>query len=130
MTSPLQKQALDSFGEAIVREVYDRSCQYLLDTISHGMKGNKPDPLNLAYQALDPASATVLRKFLVEAVDQTFAQFLAFLDVHQIRVPIQSSDGVITDVTSTSDGLAAEPYSESGWIARFSKFKDGIPADL
>ena len=125
--TPVQKQALDAFGKAVVREVFDRSCQYLHDTISRGMKGNKPDPLHLAYQSLDPAAATVLRKFLTEAVDQTFAQFLAFIDAHQIQIPFQAEGGETVDVTSASDGLAAEPYNEWGWIARFSKYKNGIP---
>jgi hypothetical protein len=121
------KQVLDAFGEAVIREVYDRSCKYLFDVISRGMKGNEPDPLHLAYQSLDPATAKLLRQFLFEAVDQTFAQFLAFIDNHNVSIPILTTGGDTMDVASLSDGLAAEPYDESGWIARFSKFKDGIP---
>ena len=121
------KNALDAFGEAAVREIYDRSCQYLYDKISRGMRGNNPDPLHAAYQSLDPATAAILRQFLVEAVDQTFAQFLDFFDNHEIPIQFPTADGTMKEVTIASDGLAAEPYSEWGWIARFSKFKDGIP---
>jgi len=125
--APESKDVLDAFGEDIVHEVYDRSCKYLFDVISHGMKGNRPDPLHLAYRALDPATATVMRQFLTEAVDQTFAQFLAFIDNHQISIHYRSKNGVETDVTAASEGLAAEPYSDDGWIARFSQFPNGIP---
>lgn len=121
------KQALDAFGESVVHEVYDRSCEYLFDVISRGMKGNKPDPLHLAYQSLDPATAKLLRQFVLEAVDQTFAQFLAFIENHNPSLPFPSQAGEIIDVAAISDGLAAEPYNEWGWIARFSQFKDGIP---
>jgi hypothetical protein len=87
------KQVLDAFGEAVIREVYDRSCKYLFDVISRGMKGNEPDPLHLAYQSLDPATAKLLRQFLFEAVDQTFAQFLAFIDNHNVAIPFLTTGG-------------------------------------
>jgi hypothetical protein len=120
------QQALDAFGKAVVSEVYDRTCKFLHDTMTRGMRGNKPDPLHIAYQELDPATAAFVRQFLVVAVDQTFAQFLAFIDNHQIQIrfPPESNDSKC--ITSISDGLAAEPYNEKGWIARFSKFKNGI----
>lgn len=125
--APVSKETLDAFGKAVIHEVYDSSCQYLFDVISHGMKGTRPDPLHLAYKSLDPEAAAVLRQFLTEAVDQTFAQFLAFFDTHKIAILFPSENGVEKDVTATSDGLAAEPYSEVGWIARFSRFPNGIP---
>lgn len=124
--APEQKEALDTFGRMVVEEVYDRSCEFLRATISHGMRGGKPDPLHLAYESLDEKSAEVLRQFLVEAVDQTFAQFLHFLDLHAIPVHVNIESGESVDVRAASDGLAAEPYNQWGWIARFSKFKDGI----
>ena len=121
-----QKRALDQFGEQAVREVFDRTCEHLRCTISRGMRGTRPDPLFEAYASLDNESAEILHKFLIEAVDQTFAQFLHFLDEHEIPLPIELEDGVIVDIKGVSDGLATEPYSDVGWIARFSKFKDGI----
>ncbi|QDU97655.1 hypothetical protein [Lignipirellula cremea] len=124
---PASRQALDAFGKAVVHEVYDRSCKYLFDVISRGMRGNKPDPLHNGYQALDPVAASLLRKFMLEAVDQTFAQFLAFIENHQIAVPFSNGDVDSKDVASLSDGLAAEPYAEGGWISRFSAYKEGIP---
>lgn len=121
-----EKDALNEFGKLIVTEVYDRACEFLQGTISHGMRGIRPDPAFLAYQSLDDKSAEILRQFLILAVDQTFAQFLAFLDSHEIPIPFKTSIGDVVDVRSASDGLPAEPYNEWGWIAKFSKFKDGI----
>jgi hypothetical protein len=120
------RKALDEFGKAVTKEVFDRSCSFLQDTISHGMNGNKPDPLCIAYNSLDPKSAEVLRVFLKLAVDQTFAQFLNFFDVHEIPIPFATSSGAVVDVRAASDGLAAEPYNDWGWIAKYSVFKDGI----
>lgn len=124
---PKAKKTLDAFGKAVVNEVYDRSCDFVQTTISRGMRGNKPDPLHVAYQKLDPATAAFVRQFLLMAVDQTFAQFLAFIDSHQIPIKFPPDEKNAKNITALSDGLAAEPYNEQGWIARFSKFKDGIP---
>jgi hypothetical protein len=124
--TPEQKEGLDDFGKMLVAEVYDRACEVLHGTISHGMKGIKPDPFHLAYQSLDEKSKEVLRRFVMEAVDQTFAQFLNFLDVHKISIPVKTSSGEVVDVQAVSDGLAAEPYNDWGWIAKYSRFKYGI----
>jgi hypothetical protein len=107
---PGRKEALDEFGKAAVHEVYDRAIEFLQDTMAHGMKGIKPDPLHIAYRNLDAHSAEVLRRFLIEAVDQTFAQFLHFFDVHAIPIRFQTTSGEEVDVRALSDGLAAEPY--------------------
>ena len=122
------KEALDAFGKAVVQEVYDRACSHLLAVISRGMKGSRPDPLNLAYTSLDTATAAVLREFLTHAVDQTFAQFLAFFDRHEIPIHFPSQNGSMVDVSAASDGLHAEPYNDDGWICRYSSFPDGIPS--
>jgi hypothetical protein len=124
-----EREAVNEFGKLAVREVYDRALEFLQDTMTRGMKGVKPDPLHLAYRTLDPQSAAVLRRFVVEAVDQTFAQFLDFFDVHEIPVCFRTDSGEVVDVRGVSDGLAAEPYNERGWIAQFSKFKQGLPVD-
>lgn len=60
------------------------------------------------------------------AIDQTFAQFLNFFDAHEIPIPFETETGETVDIQSQSDGLAAEPYNEWGWIAKFSKFQDRI----
>ena len=127
--TPSERKALDEFGSAVVREVYDRAIEFLQDTMTHGMKGIEPDPLHLAYRDLDAQSAAVVQQFVVQAVDQTFAQFLHFFDVHSIPLRFKTSSGEEVDVRAVSDGLAAEPYNERGWIAQFSTFKDGIQVD-
>jgi len=123
---PDEKKALDVLGKLLVEEVFDQSCRYLQVVICRGMRGQKPDPLHEAYASLDDESATVLRRFLLEAVDQTFAQFLHFLDMHEFPLPVEVESGRIVDLKGVSDGLDAEPYNEGGWIERYSQFKDGI----
>jgi hypothetical protein len=124
--TPNEKLALEMFGRRVVKDVYDGSCEYLQAVMAHGMKGKNPDPLHVAYCSLDERSAQIVRRFVVEAVDQTFARFLHFLDTSQVPIPVELESGQQVDLRGVSDGLATEPYGEQGWIARFSRFKDGI----
>ena len=59
------------------------------------------------------------------AVDTTMAGFLQFLDANEIGVLFRDNRGRVHDIRAMSDGLAGEPYSEDGWIAQFSRFKEG-----
>lgn len=125
--TPEEQAAVEEFGRLLVRDVYDQSIDVLHTMISRGLQGNKPDPMQLEYESLDNASAELVRRFMHTAVDQTFAHFLSFFDAHDIPIPFPTDSGSEIDVTHTSDGLAVEPYSESGWIAKFSQYPDGIP---
>jgi hypothetical protein len=124
--TPEQKEALDEFGKAVVTEVYDGACSHLQGVISHRWRSRRPDELHLAYKTLDEKAAEVARELIVDAIDQTFAQFLHFFDVHEIPIPFKTQSGEVIDVRAASDGLAAEPYNEWGWIAMYSNFKGGI----
>lgn len=121
-----EREALDTFGSNVVAEVYDRACAVLQGTISHGMTGSAPDPMYRDYRSLDDRSADILRRYVILAIDQTFAHFLYFLDEHQIPLVVRTESGQEIDVRQISDGLAAEPYNEEGWIARFSAFKERL----
>jgi hypothetical protein len=124
--TPQEQEALELLGRRIIREVFDATFDYLDGVIACGMKGRKPDPLHESYRQLDEESARMVRRFASTAVDQTLARFLYFLDEHQIPLPVELPDGQIVDVQGVSDGLAAEPYSEEGWIAKFSLYKNGL----
>lgn len=59
----------------------------------------------------------------LHAVDLAMADFLQFLDANDIGILFRDGSGQLHDIRALSDGLAAEPYTEEGWIARFSKYK-------
>lgn len=121
-----EKTALQKFGKMLTEEVYDSTFECLQGIMLHGMRGKKLDPFHVAYRSLDARSADVVRRFVVEAIGQTLAQFLNFLDVHEVPIMVDAENGRQVDVRAASDGLAAEPFTEWGWIAQFSKFKDGF----
>lgn len=121
-----RKELLAMFGKQIVEDVYDESCDRLQRLLSGRLRGKKNVELYKAFCRLDPASAGILREFLVEAVDSTFVRLLNYFDVHEVPLYFKTDVGELVDVRSLSDGLAAEPYNEWGWIAKYSKFKNGI----
>ncbi|MBS0266810.1 MAG: hypothetical protein JSS02_33090 [Planctomycetes bacterium] len=121
-----QQAALETFGKMLTEEVFDRACAYLQAKVTRGMTGTQEDPMQQAYLSLDDSAKRVVNRLMFDAVDQTFAQFLNFLEVHEIPLPVVTRQNKCIDVQGLSDGLPVEPYGDSGWIARFSRFRDGI----
>ena len=128
MEGSSQKDALDQFGKMLIGEVYDTACDEMRRAISRPLRGIKPNDTYEQFARLDPDSRPFVRQLVVDAISQTLAQFLHFIDVHAIPLPIKSESGEGVDVRKLSDGLAAEPYNEWGWIAQYSKFKNGTAA--
>ncbi|MBS0262751.1 MAG: hypothetical protein JSS02_12425 [Planctomycetes bacterium] len=119
-------ESLTTVGKILIEEVFDRSCEYLQTKITRGMTGNRPDPMQQSFEALDENAKRVALRFMFDAVDQTFAQFLNFLEAHDVPLSVNVRQHGRIDISGLSDGLAVEPYGDDGWIARFSKFKGGI----
>lgn len=111
----------------VVRDVYDESCEVLLTLLKRGLQGIRPDPLHSAYASLDESAADVVRQIALFAIDRTFARFLSFFDEHEIPIEVLNKNGRKVNITAASDGLAAEPYTDDGWIERYSRYKDGLP---
>ena len=123
---PIKRKALDEFGAKLMAEVRDEACSYLQRVISGKMRDAGSKELFRRYRNLDEQCAEVLHRFLGEAVDACLVRFLHFIDVNEIPLVFKTSDGQHIDVQAISDGLVGEVHNETGWIARFSKFKDRV----
>ena len=119
-------ESLESFGKEIIGRVYDDSLSHLKRVMEGKMKGKRRMDLGALYKSLDDHAAEAVRRFAAEAVDATFSRFLNFFDEQGIPLYFPSSAGKLVDVRTLSDGLAAEPYTDSGWIARYAAYKDLI----
>ncbi len=53
-------------------------------------------------------------------------RFLNFFDNHGLPLMMKTRDAETLNIQSLSDGLVGELYSDEGWLARFSQFKDTI----
>ncbi len=75
---------------------------------------------------LSPEGAALVRRMLVSGIDAGIARFLHFLDDNEVEVWFRDRAGNRHDVRALSDGLVGELYSDDGWIAKFSQFRDHI----
>jgi hypothetical protein len=123
---PKNANVLDEFGEMVVRDVYDHVISLMADMMSSPSLDPSWQRIHTAYTTLDDRSAKVVQSLVMDAIDQTFANFLNFFDAREIKVMMNSKGGKTVDVVELSDGLAVEPYTDEGWIARYSKFKKGL----
>ncbi len=124
--TPDPKTTLEEFGKLLIRDAYDQTIDVLHTLLSRGLRGARKDELHLAYESLDERTQKLVRQLMQKAVDQMFAHCLNFFDAHEIPIAFSLPDGSEFDVTHVSDGLATEPFTELGWIAKFSKFANGI----
>ena len=84
------------------------------------------DQLYDAYLSLDDHAAALLRRFALDAINRTFAYILEFIVRHDIAIPFAAQGGTLINVTRASKDLPAEPFGDSGWIKRFSRYANGI----
>jgi hypothetical protein len=121
-----KRPILDEFGMALMTQVRDDAAAFLQRVISGRMADEGSKRQFKQFQTLRPADREVLGQFLVLALDAGIARFLHFLDANEIEVLFRYRSGEKHNVQAISDGLAGELYTEDGWIAKFSAFKDRI----
>ena len=110
----------------MVEQVYDASFRQLSMIMTRPMRSSHRAKLFHVFRSLKPEVQSLVQDFVAEAIDRTFIEFLHLFEVYNTPLPFRSSSGEIVDMVEVSDGLAGEPYNEDGWIARFSKYKNGF----
>ncbi len=125
MTTPRQA-ALDEFGKMLMTQVYDHVC-YGLEALFFGViKTPSARPMMDRYRGLDANGQEVVRIYSEEAAIAMMAELLNLFFATDMPLLFTTSSGDVVDIQKLSDGLVGELYTEHGWIARFSKYKDGL----
>ena len=113
-----EASALDLFGKTLIQEVRDRS----IETMEWSFMGTARAPyqqeLMAALQKLEPSDLDLCFQAVLLAVDHTLALFEEGESDFAVALKIDHS---LEDISTTSDGLKGELYTEEGWVARFSK---------
>jgi hypothetical protein len=109
-----------------MEEVRDDACRFMEMVLGGKMRDAASKQLYQAYKHIDEDSVEVLNQLVVSSIDACLVRFLNYFDKREIPLSIQHPSGEQADVRAMSDGLVGELYGDSGWIARFSKFKDRI----
>lgn len=121
-----RREKVDQFGQLLVAGLYDRVAWYLEHVFSAHMKGPMQQELAAAYHCLDEQSKDAVRKFATEAMTSMLADTLIFFDEQSLPIQFTTSEGETINICEMSDGIGAELFTDEGWIARFSKYKNGL----
>ncbi|CAM1345104.1 hypothetical protein [Tenacibaculum amylolyticum] len=116
------EEALESYGKIIVSEVFDQSYQGLNKIIYEGT----PNPLNKKYHdffnKLSQSDKDLLREYSVKNITNVIFDMLkVFEENENFKLVYQESEKQV-NLVEVSEMLSAEPVSEYGWIAKFSKY--------
>ena len=122
-----ETSALDLFGKTLIQEVRDRS----IETMEWSFMGTARAPyqqeLMAALHKLDPTDRDLCFQAVLLAVDHTLAKTLDLFEEGETDYAVAlKNDHSLEDISTTSDGLQGELYTEEGWVARLSKKEPSI----
>lgn len=113
---------LEKFGEFLTKNLRDNGIEYF-DALINGLS-RTPDVLLLEddVKSFYFDQIKIIRKCVVKTIDNAIHDFLSAVQEktckeYKITITVNGKD-----ITLISDCLQAEPYSDSGWYARYSKF--------
>jgi len=109
-----------------VREAFDLSCWYWERLFSERMKGPEAARLAALYKSVDSAAQDAIREFVFKASIHAHGDLALFFDQNNIGLIYSNSAGDSVDVREVSDGLVGDWVTDYGWIARLTKYKEGL----
>jgi len=118
MDTNLDNEALDRFGELLVRRVWDPSIWEWTETLHGRMKGETAEQLRPDLSRLDRRQISFIERLLPEIIDTVLHNLLWMLEQEEdVDISVQLPNGTVPSLRDVSDGLAGELYD---WIPRFS----------
>ena len=120
--SGIEKRALDRFGEIVSLDLRDSALMRAESLLRGQSKAQGVQSLQEQLASLSPAQATAVRLLVQSSVECGIHDFLFKL---QESTDLDQGIEVVVDginVAAASDGLQGEPYSDTGWYARLSRF--------
>ena len=114
----LTKEALDRFGEILIRRVRDKAILDWTKILDGRMKGDSAERLRPELSRLNSSELVLIERLVPQIVDTTLHHLLWTLEQEEsVDVAVKMPAGAVPSLRDVSDGLAGELY---GWIPRFS----------
>ena len=118
----LSEQALDHFGEILIKRVRAEAILDWTKILDGRMKGVRAERLRPELSGLDPGQMALIQRLLPQVVDTVLHHLLWTLEQEEsIDVAVRTAEGLVPSLREVSDGLAGELY---GWIPRFGEADD------
>lgn len=116
---------LEKFGQILMTEVRDEAIEKYEMIVSGRMKSTPAIEFNKKLSALSDDQLSLIREVVVNSIDDVIHNFLWMVEQHEDDVELICSEGASkANMNEVSDGLSGEIYTDDGWIALFSKYKE------
>lgn len=115
---------LDKFGEFIVENMRDKGINHYDDLVQDLLKADYLKLLQEGLKQFDENQLYIIRKCVVSSIDNAMHDFLFALQENSdlnndIQILVNGEN-----IIDLSDGLSGELYTEDGWYAKYSKYRD------
>lgn len=116
---------LEKFGQILMTQVRDEAIEKYEMIVSGRMKSTPAIEFNKKLSALSDDQLSLIREVVVNSIDDVIHNFLWMVEQHEDDVELICSEGASkANMNEVSDGLSGEIYTDDGWIALFSKYKE------
>ncbi|MCF7360839.1 hypothetical protein L3V23_01845 [Vibrio sp. A1-b2] len=119
------KDLLDSFGKLLMSEVRDEAIEKY-EMIAQGkIRSKSAQDLNSKLSKLDDEQLSLVREVVVSSVDDVLHNLLWMIEQSGDQITLTCNDeNNAVNIHTISDGLSGEMYTEDGWIAKYSRYKE------
>ena len=120
------KELLDYFGQKFIKHVRDQAIFEFESTLSGKMKSERAIKLSNELKSLYENQIDILRKAIFMSIDSAIYNTLDMLEQNEesMKLLISKEGNDERNVVKISDGLSGELFTEDGWIAKFSKYRE------
>lgn len=118
MTTDAKK--LEAFGQAFMNQVRDDVIAQLEMVLEGKAKAPYLQDLVQGVSNMSPEDQAVCLKLVLLGIDKSLARTLSFFEDGASDYQIAPETGGET-ISTLSDGLSGELYTEDGWVHRFSQ---------
>jgi hypothetical protein len=123
----IKDKVLQKFGQLLVSEVRDEAIDKYEMIATGTMKSVSATELHSKLTNFTEDQLSIVREIVVSSIDDVIHNFLWMLEQHDDDVDLLCSwngDSDKENIRKLSDGLSGEIYTEDGWIAKFSSYKE------
>ncbi|RKZ38974.1 MAG: hypothetical protein DRR00_33750 [Candidatus Parabeggiatoa sp. nov. 3] len=120
-------EVLEKFGQILMSEVRDEAIEKYEMIAAGTLKSTPAMELNKKLSSFSDEQLSIVRQLVASSIDDVIYHFLWMLEQHEEDIDMTCSEDAEStkeNVINISDGLSGELYTEDGWIAKFSNYKE------
>lgn len=116
---------LEKFGNILITQVRDQAITQYDKTVAGKMISDISPTLSKDLSNFTEEQLLLIRKLIVGSIDSVIYNFLWMLEDNEDEIELIYSDETKKiNINQLSDGLSGEIFTEDGWIAKYSKYKE------